>query len=234
MNIESFFTLSYGLYIVSSTINKKPVGYIGNTSFQVTAEPAQLAISCSKDNYSIKALEENAYFSVSVLKQEASNEIISTFGYKSSKDIDKFEKTKHHFTENNCPVVTQDSIAWFECKVVKTLDVGTHILFIAEVLNADKLSNEKPLTYDYYRSVKKLSAPKNAPTYVDKNKTEQAKEISTKKEGKEYRCAICNFVYNEAEGIPDQDIAPGTKFEDLPEDWVCPICTAGTDAFVEI
>jgi rubredoxin len=49
-----------------------------------------------------------------------------------------------------------------------------------------------------------------------------------------YECTICGHVYDEAEGDPDNDIAPGTRFEDLPDDWVCPECSAGKDAYERI
>lgn len=46
-----------------------------------------------------------------------------------------------------------------------------------------------------------------------------------------YVCLPCGYVYNPADGDPDADIAPGTSFEDLPEDWVCPICGADKSNF---
>lgn len=48
---------------------------------------------------------------------------------------------------------------------------------------------------------------------------------------KKYICDICGFVYDEAAGIPEKGIAPGTAFEDLPEDWTCPLCGATKDEF---
>lgn len=49
----------------------------------------------------------------------------------------------------------------------------------------------------------------------------------------EYICDVCGYVYDPAEGDPDGGVDAGTKFEDIPEDWVCPICGAGKDAFVK-
>lgn len=46
-----------------------------------------------------------------------------------------------------------------------------------------------------------------------------------------YVCAICGYVYDPAEGDPDNDVNPGTAWDDVPEDWVCPICGAGKDDF---
>ena len=46
-----------------------------------------------------------------------------------------------------------------------------------------------------------------------------------------YECGPCGYVYDPAEGDPDNGIAPGTAFEDLPEDWVCPVCGASKEEF---
>lgn len=46
-----------------------------------------------------------------------------------------------------------------------------------------------------------------------------------------YVCGVCGWEYDPAEGYPDGDIAPGTSFEDLPEDFVCPVCGVGKDQF---
>mgnify|MGYP003411219711 FL=1 len=48
---------------------------------------------------------------------------------------------------------------------------------------------------------------------------------------KQYRCSVCGYIYEEAKGIPDQGIAPGTKWEDIPDDFVCPECGASKDEF---
>jgi len=60
-------------------------------------------------------------------------------------------------------------------------------------------------------------------------------DIKTNRKGDslmdKYVCSLCGFVYDPAEGDPDNGIEPGTPFENLPEDWVCPICGAGKEAF---
>ena len=50
-------------------------------------------------------------------------------------------------------------------------------------------------------------------------------------EVKQYMCVICGFVYDEAKGLPDEGIAPGTRWEDVPLNWQCPECGAGKDDF---
>jgi rubredoxin len=50
---------------------------------------------------------------------------------------------------------------------------------------------------------------------------------------KTYVCTVCGFIFSEAEGLPDDGVAPGTLFADLPENWVCPLCGASKDEFEE-
>jgi len=69
MNIEAFFKVSYGLYIIGAGHKGKLSGYVANTAFQVTAEPARFAISCSKDNYTIDIIRKSGAFSISVLEK---------------------------------------------------------------------------------------------------------------------------------------------------------------------
>ena len=49
-----------------------------------------------------------------------------------------------------------------------------------------------------------------------------------------WECMACGYIYDPAEGDSDGGIAPGTKFEDIPDDWVCPICGVGKDMFIVI
>jgi len=231
MNIEAFFKISYGLYIISSSDGEKKNGYIGNSAFQVTAEPAQIAISSNKNNYTTELIRASKKFSISVLKQNAKSEIVGLFGYKSGKDINKFESISYITGETGVPIVTEDSVAWFECVVKQEFDVGTHLIFIAEIVNNDLLNDDLPLTYSYYRETKKGIAPKNAPTYIDKSKLETKKEeIKSEK----YKCLVCGYIYDSASGDDVNHIPKGTKFEDLPDDWVCPICGEDKEMFEKL
>jgi len=243
MKYKAFHRLTYGLYIVASEYEGQKSGYIANTAFQVTSEPSQIAISCHKENRSCSIIRKSRMFSLSVLKKELDTSIIGEFGFMSGDEFDKFSNVKYQVMSTGVPVVTESSVAWFECKVVKEADVGSHILFISEVVNAGILSDEEPLTYQYYREKYKMLAPKNAPTYIDEKKLrdEQEKEqlpeeVPEKKEketspGREYTCTICGFTYNPEEGDPTAGIPPGTPFEELPEEYKCPVCNAGKDYF---
>jgi rubredoxin len=173
-------------------------------------------------------------FTVSVLHQQASPELIGTFGYKTGREVSKFDSINSSTTPAGTPVVMQDTVAWFDCEVVTSVDVGSHLLFIGKVLDCEMLDERHiPLTYSWYREVKKGFSPKNAPTYVDPEKYSRKTEISSSSL-KKYKCLACNYVYDPQKGDPDSGIAPGTAFEDIPEDWICPVCGATKEMFEEV
>jgi len=245
MKYKAFHKLSYGLYIIASEFEGKKAGYIGNTAFQVTSSPAQVAISCHKNNATVDFILSSNIFSLSVLKKDSDTSVIGEFGFMSSTDIDKFRNVEIITAATGAPIVISSSVAWFDCKVVNSIDLGSHVLIIGEVMENGVISNEEPLTYDYYREKYKMLAPKNAPTYVEKDKLDKENipvsdlksdsnsKVESKKELSSHTCSICGFQYNQEEGDPSMGIAPGTVFEDLPEDYKCPICNAGKDYFNE-
>jgi len=243
MKLKAFHKLSYGLYLIAAEHQKKKAGYIANTMFQVTSEPPQLAISCHKSNYSTQIIVNSGAFSVSVLKKEVNMKIIGDFGFMSSTDINKFSGINYINGQSGSPIVMDSSVAWFDCKVVKSVDLGSHYLIIGEVLDADEISDEEPLTYQHYREKYKMYSPKNSPTYIEKSLLDAESTASSAKikeeepehehifNGESYVCVICGFTYNPEEGDPSMGIAPGTPFEDLPEDYKCPICNASKEYF---
>jgi flavin reductase (DIM6/NTAB) family NADH-FMN oxidoreductase RutF/rubredoxin len=236
MNIESFFKVSYGLYIISSGKQGKKSGYIANTAFQVTSKPARFAISCSKDNFTNNIIRQSKAFAISVLSQDVDQSVINLFGYTSTKQKDKFASSKFITGKTGIPIVTQGCIAWFECELEQEITLDTHTIFIGTVVENELLAaSAEPLTYAFYRDVKKGIAPKNAPTYINKELLGERKiELSeSEKQGKmkKYRCLVCGHIYDPEEGDPDTGIPAGTAFEDLPDDWYCPVCNAGKEDF---
>jgi flavin reductase (DIM6/NTAB) family NADH-FMN oxidoreductase RutF/rubredoxin len=224
IQVEALFQISYGLYIVSSGNKTKGNGYISNTVFQVTAEPPQFAASCNKDNYTSKFITESGTFAVSVLHNDTDPDIIGRFGYKCGRDFDKLEGMKVKYGETGVPIVMNDCIAFLEFKVVQTIDAGTHLIFIGELIQAEVVDNTREaITYLHYRRVRKGLSPKNAPTYIDKSKTD-AKPVGSGL--KKFECTACGYVYDEAE----QEV----RFADLPEDWICPVCASEKSDFIEI
>lgn len=224
MDYNALFKISYGLYIVATGDDKEANGFVSNTVFQITSEPAQFAASCNKDNFTAHLLEKYGHFSVSVLHQNTDQEIIKKFGYKSGKDISKMEGVQVKYGQTGTPIVLDESAAYLEFKIVNKFDMGTHWLFIGELIDAQILDNDHvPMTYAFYRDVKKGFAPKNAPTYIDKSKLKAKEE--PKASGK-WECTVCGHIYDEE--------VEGVKFQDLPDDWECPDCGAAKEDFIQI
>jgi len=245
MKLKAFHKLSYGLYLIASEFEGKRAGYIANTTFQVTSDPAQLAISSHKKNQTTQVILDSGIFSVSVLKKEVNMKIIGDFGFMSSTELDKFNGINAITAKTGAPIILESSVAWFDCKVVKSIDLGTHYLIIGEVIDANEISDEEPLTYQYYREKYKMLSPKNSPTYIEKSVLDAETAIVMEERqsepehehvfnGESYVCQICGFTYNPEEGDPSMGIPPGTSFEDLPEDYKCPICNAGKEYFKKV
>ncbi len=238
MDYKALHKLSYGLYIVASEYEGMKAGYVANTVFQLTSKPPQLAISCHKENETTAIILKSGVFSVSILKKEIDAKIIGNFGFMSSSDIDKFASVKTISAVSGAPIVTDHSLAWFDCKVAQTLDVGSHILIVGEILDGQIIDSGEPLTYEYYREKYKMLAPKNAPTYIEPINLEETvanKEIATKAlveaPAEKHICIICGFTYHEEDGDPSVGIPPGTRFDDLPDEYKCPVCNAGKEYF---
>ena len=200
MNAKAFHSLSYGVYIVSAWDNGRPTGCTANCAAQITSSPATVMVSINKENYTNKCIRDCGHFSVSVLAENSDPAIIGTFGFRSGKDFDKFSAVPWA-VKDTLPVVT-DSCAYIACRVIDTMDSPTHTVFLGEVIGADVLSDNPPMTYAYYHGVIKGKTARNAPTYIE----EEAPA------GK-YVCSVCGHVYT-----------GNVPFEDLPDSWVCPIC----------
>ncbi|MGB9824872.1 MAG: flavin reductase family protein [Candidatus Hydrothermia bacterium] len=166
MNIQALFKLNYGLYVVASTDSGKINGQIANTVFQVTSEPIKIAVAINKQNLTHEFIEKSGLFSISVLTEEATFKFIGQFGFKSGRNVNKFEGVNYRISHNGLPIILDYTCAYIECRVISTFDAGTHTIFLGEVLDADLLSDKKPMTYDYYHKEIKGKTPKTASTYI--------------------------------------------------------------------
>ena len=132
MDLKVFRDISYGMYVVS-TSNEKNVGCFINTLIQITSSNPTVAISVNKENYTNEVIKNKKRFSVSILKESASDKVISVFGYHSSKDVDKFENILYEEVLG-VPVVKEDMISYIVCDVINVVDCGSHDLFIGKHL----------------------------------------------------------------------------------------------------
>ena len=196
MDQKVMYALSYGLFVLSARRGEKDNGCITNTAIQVTSEPNRIAIAVNKANFTHDMVLETGKFTVSVLSQEAKFELFQRFGFQSGRNVDKLADFQEHIARdgNGVVYVTQGTNAWISCQVVSTMDLGTHTLFVADVLDGGVLSNAPSATYAYYQANIK---PKPAAPAGESSK-------------KRWVCTICGYVY-EGEELPADFICPLCK-----------------------
>lgn len=225
MDQKTLHKISYGMYIICSEKQGKFNGQIANTVFQITSDPPTIAISINKQNLTNEFIRTSKRITVSILSTDAPMSLIGNFGFKSGRDIDKFADVRYRLGTMGVPIIEEACLGYLEGEIINELDLGTHSVFIARIVDAAITGEQEPMTYAYYHQVKKGLSPKTAPTYIK----EEAKPMSSN--AAKYVCSVCGYVYDPAEGDPDHGIKPGTLFEDLPADWVCPVCGVDKDQF---
>ena len=199
MNRKAMYDLTYGLFLLSARAGDRRNACITNTCIQVANSPTRVAISCINANYTCDLIKEGGVFTLSLLDESAKFDLFRHFGFQSGRDADKFADVYVKEDGNGVPYLPWCSCAYLSCKVVSATDLGSHTLFIAEVLDGDVLSDLPPMTYAYYQANVK---PKAAP------KPESAK--------KRWQCKVCGYVY-EGEALPEDFVCPICKHG--PEDF---------------
>lgn len=213
MNTNTFRNMSYGVYVVTSMDSGRPVGCIANSIMQITSAPATVAVSINHENYTNGCIAKTGFFAFSILSEVSAPDIIGTFGFKSSRDTDKFTNISYDMKQG-LPIIN-GSCGYVLCRVINTMETSTHTVFLGEVVDADVLDTTSPaMTYAYYHNVIKGKSPKNAPTYLQEKEPEPPK----KRLGR-WECQVCGYIY---EG------------ESLPRDFKCPVCGQGADKFLRI
>ena len=207
MDTKALRNISYGLYIITTKYGDKQSGCVVNTLQQVTSSPAKLSVAINKENYTSSLIQKSGYFCGSVLSETISMDTIAEFGFKSGREVEKFENVPYEVDVNGIYYIKEGTTAVFSCKVEHAIDVGTHIMFIGEIEDMKITSKENTMTYAYYHSVKKGTTPKLASSYIEADKVAG------------YQCSVCSYIF---EG------------EKIPEDYSCPICKQGADKFVKL
>lgn len=160
-----FRDLSYGLYIVTAFDGKRKNGQIVNTVIQITSEPPCFAVIINRKNFTHELIMAGKVFGVSVLEEPTPFPFIGRFGFRSGRDVNKLENTNYIEGTTGCPLITEHALGIMEVKLDHYLDVGTHTIFVGEVVFAKSLNDGRPLTYEYYHVNLKGKTSKNAPTY---------------------------------------------------------------------
>lgn len=199
MDTNALFKISYGLYVLIAREGDFDNGCIINTFSQVTNTPNRVAVVVNKTNKTSDMIWKTGVFNVSIISESATFDLFKNFGFQSGNEVNKFVEFKDvERSENGLLYLNKYSNSYFSCRVVNTVDMGTHYMFVAELDDAKILNDEKSVTYEDYHSKIK---PKP----------------ETKVKG--YRCKICGYIY---EG------------EELPDNFICPLCKHGPDDFEKV
>ena len=187
MNPKAMFSLTYGLFVLTTRSGERDTGCIINTAGQVTSTPNRISIAVNKANYTHDLILESGRFNISILSERASFQTFQHFGFQSGRTVDKFsgyEACKR--SANGLYYITDGTNAYLSAVVEQTIDLDTHTLFIAAVEDMEVLSEDPSATYTYYQSSIK-PRPAQQPT--------QGKTA--------WRCTVCGYVYEGEELPPD-------------------------------
>jgi len=151
---SSLDKLSYGLYVLTSVKEDNINGQCVNTVFQLTSQPLRIAVCLNKNNLTHEYVSTSGVFAISILGKDHFDKV-RIFGYQSGRAVNKFVDVDSIKGQNGCPILT-DCLAYLEAQILpdKSVDVGTHTLFVADVTAGRLAINEDPLTYSFYRANK--------------------------------------------------------------------------------
>ena len=205
MDKKAMYKLTYGLFVLTANENGKDNGCIINTAIQAAGDPNQVSISVSKQNYTHDMIVRTGKFTVSSITEKADFSLFKRFGFQSGKDTDKFQGFDGWMRGiNGVTYITESTNAYISVEVEKSVDLGSHTLFIGKVTDMEVLSDDKSVTYEFYQS---------------NIKPKPEKVGNTPKGETVWRCIICGYEY---------------VGEELPEDFICPWCKHPASDFVKI
>ena len=205
MDKKAMYKLTYGLFVLTANENGKDNGCIINTAIQAAGDPNQVSISVSKQNYTHDMIVRTGKFTVSSITEKADFSLFKRFGFQSGKDTDKFQGFDGWMRGiNGVTYITESTNAYISVKVEKSVDLGSHTLFIGKVTDMEVLSDDKSVTYEFYQS---------------NIKPKPEKVGNTPKGETVWRCIICGYEY---------------VGEELPEDFICPWCKHPASDFEKI
>ena len=211
MDTKALTKLTHGVYVVGAKDIDKG-GFCGLTVdavMQAAIKPNIIALSLGNSGYIKTQIEKTGRFSLSVLGKDINPIVIANFGFQSSRNVNKWALVEHN-VKDDLPYLP-NALAVLQAEVIETKVFESHTLFLAEVKDAWVEKNGLPLTYEEYQTNLKTEA-----LALFQNKTGEKKMEKKEK----WVCVVCGYVY-------DGDI----PFEELPDDWTCPLCGVGKDQF---
>ncbi len=192
LDMNALFKIGYGLYVVTSNDGAKDNGIIVNTISQVTDAPKRVSVTINKNSYSCHTIKRTGIMNVNCLNTDAPFETFKNFGFQSGRTVDKFKGIEVLRSQNGLRVLPEFINAVMSLKVIDTVDLGTHTMFICDIEEAKIINNKETMTYTYYQE-----------------NVKQNQKVNTKKG---YVCKICGFVYT-GDVLPDGYICPLCKHD---------------------
>ena len=119
----------------------------------------------NKINLTHDFILESEVFGASVLDESVTLKFIGLFGFRSGRDVDKLAEVGFVMGSTGCPLVTENCLSWLEAVVIDKIDVGTHTLFVGEVISSRIIKEGNAITYLHYHTALKGKAHKQSPTY---------------------------------------------------------------------
>lgn len=254
---KAFRSLTCGLYIIGAQCDELRAGCVVNTVLQVTSSPAQLLVAINKDNATAGVVERSGRFTAVCLGESAPMELIGTFGFKTSTEVDKFGACSFAVDAAGVPYVSEYAVARFSARVMSVVDAGTHLLFIGEVEESEVVGSEAPMTYAYYHLVKGGKTPPKASSYEGAAVEGAPGAADGTAEGAAARAGVADAGGADAagasnaagEGAPiaadDAEAAPRYAWrctvcghieygDELPDGFECPVCGVGCELFERV
>ncbi len=217
MNPAVLSNLSYGMYAIGVKYDGKPSACIATSVVQVSSSsPEKVLVTLTKDSYSCAAVRKSGIFTISVLSTDTPASVIGALGLVSGRNTDKLKNIRHKVLVEGVPVIKENTCCWFLCSVISSMDVGQEVVFAAEIIAGSDTAIGTPMTYEHYRLKMHGSSPVGSPTYIPPEKT------FDKSSGESFVCSVCGYVYKD----------PNFSFEELRDNWTCPVCKMPKKAFV--
>ena len=146
------FYIPYGLYVITTNLDGRDNGCISNTFQQVTVTPNQVSVCIEKSTLTCEMVQKSGVFTASIISRKADFSLFKRFGFQSGRQVDKFKDFDGcKRVANGTMAVTDGTNAYVSVKVSKTIDLGTHVMFIGDVTEAAVMTDVPSITYEYYQ-----------------------------------------------------------------------------------
>ena len=217
MNPLVLNTFTYGMYAIGVKGENGPSACIVNSVTRVGhGSTARVAVSINSDSYTCECIRKSGMFTISVLSEETSGAAIGALGLVSGRNSSKLKHLRHRVLAEGVPVLKENTCCWFLCETESFTEAEDQTIIVARVIAGSEKSVGVPMTYKYYTENMGGFAPEDSPLFIEPG------EYKPVKDGDSYICSVCGYIYDD----------PNFYFEELPDDWQCPVCKMSKKAYI--